>query len=115
MQIPFLFLGMGPQEIMVLAVLGIILFGRRLPEVGRSLGKSFVQFKAGLEDMKSEMTEMNRMTDEAARHSKRRAPRDAEARTVVDDAEDRREPEPESESEDGPATDQDSKSPDASQ
>ncbi len=67
MVLTFLFLGMGPQEIFVLVVLGLILFGRRLPEVGRSLGKSFVQFKAGLQDMQAELKEMDRMTDAAAR------------------------------------------------
>ena len=39
---------LGAQEILVLMLLGVLLFGRRLPEVGRSLGKSIVEFKKGL-------------------------------------------------------------------
>jgi sec-independent protein translocase protein TatA len=39
---------LGTQEILVLLVLGVLLFGRKLPEVGRSLGKSIVEFKKGL-------------------------------------------------------------------
>ena len=39
---------MGPQELVVLCVIGVLLFGRKLPEVGRSLGKSIVAFKQGL-------------------------------------------------------------------
>lgn len=39
---------LGPQEIVILLVLGVLLFGRKLPEVGRSLGKSIVEFKKGL-------------------------------------------------------------------
>jgi len=45
--------GLGPQEIVVLLVLGVLFFGKRLPEVGRSLGKGIVEFKKvmqGLED-----------------------------------------------------------------
>jgi|SRR6516164_444902 sec-independent protein translocase protein TatA len=42
----------GPQLIIVLIV-GVLIFGRRLPEVGRYLGKGIIEFKkgmAGLED-----------------------------------------------------------------
>lgn len=39
-------LGMG--EILIVAIVGILLFGRRLPEVGKNLGKTIVEFKKGL-------------------------------------------------------------------
>ncbi|VTS02827.1 Sec-independent protein translocase subunit TatA/TatB [Tuwongella immobilis] len=45
--------GLGGQELLILLVIGVVLFGRRLPEVGRSLGRTFVEFKkgvSGLED-----------------------------------------------------------------
>jgi sec-independent protein translocase protein TatA len=51
MYTPFAFLT-GPQLIIVLIV-GVLIFGRRLPEVGRYLGKGIIEFKkgmAGLED-----------------------------------------------------------------
>jgi len=38
---------------MVILVIGVLLFGSRLPEVGRSLGKGLMEFKkgvAGVED-----------------------------------------------------------------
>jgi sec-independent protein translocase protein TatA len=35
-------------EIIILLTLGVLLFGRRLPEVGRYLGKGIVEFKKGL-------------------------------------------------------------------
>lgn len=38
----------GPMEMMVIFVVAVILFGGRLPEVGRSLGRSLVEFKKGL-------------------------------------------------------------------
>lgn len=35
---------------MVLLVLGLLIFGRRLPEVGKSLGQGIKEFKRGLKD-----------------------------------------------------------------
>lgn len=46
--------GLGPQEMIVVAVLGVLLFGKRLPEVGRSLGKGIVEFKKGLRGLEEE-------------------------------------------------------------
>ena len=39
---------LGPLEIMVVMGLAVLLFGKRLPEVGRSLGKGIIEFKKGL-------------------------------------------------------------------
>jgi sec-independent protein translocase protein TatA len=33
---------------LVILVLGLLIFGRRLPEVGKNLGKTIVEFKKGL-------------------------------------------------------------------
>lgn len=55
---PSLLLGIwtpGFWEILLILGLGLVLFGRRLPEVGRSLGKSIVEFKRGLHDVKDEI------------------------------------------------------------
>ena len=38
----------GPTEWMIIAGIGLLLFGKRLPEVGRALGQSIVEFKRGL-------------------------------------------------------------------
>lgn len=38
----------GMFEMMMLLGLAVLLFGKRLPEVGRSLGKGIVEFKKGL-------------------------------------------------------------------
>ncbi len=45
----------GFPEMAILLGLGVLFFGRRLPEVGRSLGKSIVEFKKGLKGIESEM------------------------------------------------------------
>jgi len=38
----------GFENWTVILVIGLLLFGRRLPEMGRSLGKGIVEFKKGL-------------------------------------------------------------------
>lgn len=45
---------LGAFEIIVLCFLGLLIFGRRLPEVGRNLGKSIVEFKKGLSGVDEE-------------------------------------------------------------
>src|SRR6185295_426350 len=47
--------GLGPMEMLIVLVIAVLLFGKRLPEVGRSLGKGLVEFKKGLNDIKSEV------------------------------------------------------------
>jgi TatA/E family protein of Tat protein translocase len=54
----------GPFEMAVIAALALLLFGRRLPEVGRSLGKGIVEFKKGLNDVG---TDVAKSVDESAR------------------------------------------------
>jgi len=39
---------LGAPEMVVILIVGVLLFGKRLPEVGRSLGKGIVEFKKGL-------------------------------------------------------------------
>jgi len=46
---------LGTPEIIVLLVLGVLLFGRRLPEVGRYLGKGIVEFKKGVKGLEDEV------------------------------------------------------------
>jgi sec-independent protein translocase protein TatA len=44
----------SPLHILLLLGIGILLFGKRLPEVGRSLGKGIVEFKKGLKGLEDE-------------------------------------------------------------
>ncbi len=41
---------LGWPELLVIGLIALIIFGKRLPEVGRSLGQSFVEFKKGLKE-----------------------------------------------------------------
>ena len=48
------FFGLGTQEIMLLLVLGVLLFGRNLPGLGRSLGKTVTEFKRGVKGLEDD-------------------------------------------------------------
>jgi sec-independent protein translocase protein TatA len=53
---PLFAIGMfGTQEMLVLLVLGVLLFGRKLPEVGRYLGKGIVEFKKGIKGLEDDI------------------------------------------------------------
>jgi sec-independent protein translocase protein TatA len=49
-------LGMpGVTEWIIIGALGLLFFGKRLPEVGRSLGKGIVEFKKGLKGIEEDL------------------------------------------------------------
>ena len=47
----------GGWEWIILLVIGLLIFGRRLPEVGRSVGRSIVEFKKGIKGIEDEIDE----------------------------------------------------------
>ncbi len=46
----------GVPELIVLLLLGVLLFGRKLPDIGRSLGKTVTEFKKGFTGLEEEVT-----------------------------------------------------------
>jgi sec-independent protein translocase protein TatA len=46
---------LSPTEILILLGLGVLFFGKRLPEVGRYLGKGIVEFKKGMKGLEDEI------------------------------------------------------------
>ena len=46
---------MGPTEWIIVLVVALLLFGRRLPEVMRNLGKGIVEFKRGVRGIEDEV------------------------------------------------------------
>ena len=47
--------GLGPMEIVILVVLGVLLFGKNLPSMGRYIGKSIVEFKKGVKGLEDDV------------------------------------------------------------
>jgi sec-independent protein translocase protein TatA len=45
----------GPMELSIIAIVALLLFGRRLPDVAKSMGRSIVEFKKGLKDVKDDI------------------------------------------------------------
>ena len=41
----------GPLELIVILTVAVLLFGRRLPEIARGLGKSLTEFKKGVKEV----------------------------------------------------------------
>ncbi len=55
MQPVFAFFSPGPMEMLIIGAIAVLLFGKRLPEVGRSLGKGIVEFKKGIHGIEDEI------------------------------------------------------------
>jgi sec-independent protein translocase protein TatA len=54
--IPLAYLWNSPMEIMLLVLIAVLLFGaRKLPELGRSLGKGIVEFKKGIKGIEDDV------------------------------------------------------------
>jgi sec-independent protein translocase protein TatA len=47
--------GIGVPELLIVGIVAVILFGNRLPEVARSLGKSLNEFKKGMQELENEV------------------------------------------------------------
>ena len=64
----------GPVELVIILVIAVLLFGRRLPEIARGLGKSLTEFKKGVhevEETKDELVnDVRKIGDEVAKETK---------------------------------------------
>ncbi len=69
------------MEIIVLLVVGLVLFGGNLPDVGRSVGKGLIEFRRGLKDLKSSagFDEVSKVKDEMMNMA-----RDVDPRRMMD-------------------------------
>ena len=57
----------GGWEWIIIAIIALLIFGRRLPDVARSVGKGIVEFKRGLRDVEDEVAKEPPPNDEAGK------------------------------------------------
>jgi TatA/E family protein of Tat protein translocase len=57
-------------ELALLAAIGLLFFGKRLPEVGRGLGQGIVEFKRGLKGIGGDIDDQVALADKEAQRRK---------------------------------------------
>ena len=73
----------GMPELVIILVIALIIFGpRKLPELGRSLGKSIGEFKKASNELRNTLDEEIRMEEQ----KEQRAKTEAEQRTALEAA-----------------------------
>ena len=45
----------SPTTLLILGVIAVLLYGERLPEVARSVGKGFMEFKKGVRNIQDDL------------------------------------------------------------
>lgn len=75
---PIQLANLGMADSLILMILALVVFGpRRLPQIGRQIGKLMYEFRKASNDFKYQMEEELRMSEEADRKRKEEAQRQA--------------------------------------
>jgi sec-independent protein translocase protein TatA len=79
----FMFGSIGMPELIIIFVIALIIFGpRKLPELGRSLGKSLAEFKKASNELKSTLEEEIRLEEQRTAFESSKAANSAQAHTA---------------------------------
>ena len=61
----------GPQEMIIVAVIGLLIFGpTRIPKMARSLGGTIVEFKRGIKGVKDDVADLEESAADATNAAK---------------------------------------------
>ena len=64
----------GPMELVIILLVALLLFGRKLPEIARNVGKSLTEFKKGVNEAKETkdevMKDVNRVKSDVIKEAK---------------------------------------------
>lgn len=55
MNFPLAIFGIGTNELLILGVIAVLLFGTRLPKIARSFGQSVTEFKKGMKEIRDDV------------------------------------------------------------
>ena len=76
----------GPFELIIILVIAVLLFGRRLPEIARGLGKSMTEFKKGIHEVEETkddiVNDVRKMGDDVAKETSKAAGLDESDETM---------------------------------
>jgi len=79
-----MFGSIGMPELIIIFVIALIIFGpRKLPELGRSLGKSLAEFKKASNELKSTLEEEIRLEEQRSALDERKAAEEKKAAQSV--------------------------------
>lgn len=56
----------GWPELLIILAIVLLIFGNRLPGIGRSLGRSLMEFKSGLKEGKEDVEKKNDKSEQTA-------------------------------------------------
>lgn len=73
MNLPLAMWTPGIWELVIILLVALLLFGRRLPEVGRSLGQGLVEFKKGLKGVKDEVDDTKKDIEDAGEDDEKKS------------------------------------------
>jgi len=82
--VPIQAANLGMADSLILMVMALVVFGpRRLPQIGRQIGKLMYEFRKASNDFKFQMEEELRLSEEADRRKKEEAQRQQAAQASV--------------------------------
>src|ERR1700757_2959748 len=82
-----MFGSIGMPELIIIFVIALIIFGpRKLPELGRTLGKSLAEFKRATNELKSTLEDEIRLEEQQLQRAEAKAAAQAPAQTPAEPA-----------------------------